>query len=494
MSGNISIGHFSHTTRPLAFNSEADAIKMALENLPSIKGSVTVLRRSFFSGPGENRMASNFRCVAGGNVGSLSVDTSKLSGTSVFSNVTIVEPGTSTVGGSFRLRLHDDTNTVTSIILHNESAANIQRKITEELGLNVSVAQSSKNDVTGAISWDIAYVNKHTDARSIPHLEVPPSSNMISGANAGIMIKTLQNASYIPLSGTLALQLLGNNMEKTRQFDFNISASGLRTVLEEAFDGAKNVEVSRSKLTSSEGYIWAVTFHSYRSAHNPNFGYVPMLAADASSLNGTNPTASVSSVKQAYGPSVDVEVTNNGVTYTNSYLQYEYVPSIVLGTLEPLSGPSTGGTRLTIALGRYDDYDANPFIFEPYRAINDEVYCRFDETVVRATILSSVNITCSTPPHSVGQVEVSVSVNGQEYSSSTLSYTYHAAAHNITLSPRIGPISGGTLIRITGSDFTDDIESAKCSFGEEIVNAVYATQFEIRCHAPPVVSPKKCLR
>ena len=33
-------------------------------------------------------------------------------------------------------------------------------------------------------------------------------------------------------------------MEKTRQFDFNISASGLRTVLEEAFDGAKNVEVS----------------------------------------------------------------------------------------------------------------------------------------------------------------------------------------------------------------------------------------------------------
>ena len=145
-----------------------------------------------------------------------------------------------------------------------------------------------------------------------------------------------------------------------------------------------------------------------------------MLAADASSLNGTNPTASVSSVKQAYGPSVDVEVTNNGVTYTNSYLQYEYVPSIVLGTLEPLSGPSTGGTRLTIALGRYDDYDANPFIFEPYRAINDEVYCRFDETVVRATILSSVNITCSTPPHSVGQVEVSVSVNGQNYSSSTL--------------------------------------------------------------------------
>ena len=37
-------------------------------------------------------------------------------------------------------------------------------------------------------------------------------------------------------------------MEKTRQFDFNISASGLRTVLEEAFDGAKNVEVSRSKI------------------------------------------------------------------------------------------------------------------------------------------------------------------------------------------------------------------------------------------------------
>ena len=74
-------------------------------------------------------MASNFRCVAGRKCWPLSVDTSKLSGTSVFANLTIVEPGTSTVGGSFRLRLHDDTNTVTSIILHNESAANIQEKL-----------------------------------------------------------------------------------------------------------------------------------------------------------------------------------------------------------------------------------------------------------------------------------------------------------------------------------------------------------------------------
>ena len=37
MSGNISIGHFSHVTRPLAFNSEADAIKMALEKFAKHK-------------------------------------------------------------------------------------------------------------------------------------------------------------------------------------------------------------------------------------------------------------------------------------------------------------------------------------------------------------------------------------------------------------------------------------------------------------------------
>ena len=67
---------------------------------------------------------------------------------------------------------------------------------------------------------------------------------------------------------------------------------------------------------------------------------------------------------------------------------------------------------------------------------------------------------------------------------------YHAAARNLTISPRTGPIAGGTLIRITGSDFSNDIETAKCSFGEEVVNAVYATQFEIRCHTPPVVLPK----
>lgn len=56
---------------------------MALENLPSIKGSVTVSRRSFFLDQEKIEWQVTFDVLQGGNVGSLSVDTSKLSCTSV---------------------------------------------------------------------------------------------------------------------------------------------------------------------------------------------------------------------------------------------------------------------------------------------------------------------------------------------------------------------------------------------------------------------------
>ena len=97
-------------------------------------------------------MASNFRCVAGRKCWPAKCRYKQTE--RYFSIQQCYNRGTRYFNsrGSFRLRLHDDTNTVTSIILHNESAANIQRKITEELGLNVSVTQSSKNSVTGATS------------------------------------------------------------------------------------------------------------------------------------------------------------------------------------------------------------------------------------------------------------------------------------------------------------------------------------------------------
>ena len=55
-------------TRPLAFNSEADAIKMALENLPSTKGSVTVFG-ALFSDQEKIEWQVTFDALQGGNVG-----------------------------------------------------------------------------------------------------------------------------------------------------------------------------------------------------------------------------------------------------------------------------------------------------------------------------------------------------------------------------------------------------------------------------------------
>ncbi|RJT91631.1 hypothetical protein D6T64_01480 [Cryobacterium melibiosiphilum] len=117
-------------------------------------------------------------------------------------------------------------------------------------------------------------------------------------------------------------------------------------------------------------------------------------------------------------------------------LDFTYVPSAVTTSLDPTSGPETGGTPVTISgtgfTGTTDvtiDGVSVPFVF-------------VDDTT----------ITFTTPAHVPATVPVVVT--GPGGASVPLPFEFTAVTTVDTVDPPIGPETGGTTVTITGSCFT----------------------------------------
>ena len=132
---------------------------------------------------------------------------------------------------------------------------------------------------------------------------------------------------------------------------------------------------------------------------------------------------------------------------------------------------------------------------------------------VNATIVHSNEIRCVVPAHwnSGGQrwnlrvaaqeVEVAVTLNGQDYLRTLphrAGYTFYGvddAAYGLSvrqLDPPGGPAAGGTLVRLSGTGFTDlggDVNGLLCKWaGEPAVEATWEDDEHVLCRSPPRLS------
>ena len=137
---------------------------------------------------------------------------------------------------------------------------------------------------------------------------------------------------------------------------------------------------------------------------------------------------------------VNIEVSLNGQQFNSINAQYLYhEPSIIQG-LTPYSGPTEGGSLITLH-GTY------------FIAITGGAsICRFGTSVVQATILDVFTIQCMSPAMPPGYVNVEVSTNLQDFSSSgTLFLVYAMAVLNVE--PHVVSQLGGEEIRVHGKHF-----------------------------------------
>ncbi len=140
-----------------------------------------------------------------------------------------------------------------------------------------------------------------------------------------------------------------------------------------------------------------------------------------------------------------VSYTPVGTSY--SHLEYQ----LELSYITPSFGTTDGGQSIML--------NGAGFISHP------NAVCRFGIQIVKAIIISSVELECKTPKaRNPGPVRVDVSVDGTNWTDKGLTYNFILPFEVYDLRPRKFSMYGGTVVHITTSNI-DSVRGLSCMFG-----------------------------
>ena len=536
--GNNEYNFDQEETVELSSHASAASVEQALNNLLPTKEArrILVSENGIEHNLGEKVTFLITFPASFGVVPLVAVNSTILSGTNVVQSVSIIQQGVVQPSSSFTLNV--GSNGPTTILSHDASAKQVEHAIEKaaaSIQMDVHVTRSYNQKLFGYV-WEVTFPEfwQHT-TKSLIGTYVPLLGSHGIADELTLTTTLIQAGTYSTLGGQFNLSFpsaanyaspsitpvdtmdnLGNThlgrIESVASISIPWDASA-STVQDElrTLPYVRQVTVTRINANSAAassypedndnyaGYVWAVTFLSYGSYLHE--GFVPLLEAAAESmLTGNDLYLDVEVLQEGNGPSVAVEVTNNGQQYTMSHELFQYHPSIILGTLHPLNGPSIGGTIVIVRLAEHSFLDVNRFQFEDQEADPLEfegqqlngLTCKFNDSIVPATVISPDSVSCISPPHVTGNTSVSVSLNGEDFSNSVLTYRYDLSSRAMSVSPLSGPITGGTVISVKGLNFegTWNMDRVKCSFGGEVVKAFRSTHHTVKCRAPPVPAPR----
>ena len=149
---------------------------------------------------------------------------------------------------------------------------------------------------------------------------------------------------------------------------------------------------------------------------------------------------------------VDVTVEVDGVATMTSAFEYEFE----LDSISPERGLIAGGTLLTIeGLGFSGDIG-------PYVSVGGE-------TCTSLTVVDDTMLTCETPAHAAGLVDVAVTVGLETL---TLVEAFEYYSFTVTgIDPDHGPVGGGTEVTITGTNLEQVVDIEWEQVGSDIYHA-----------------------
>jgi hypothetical protein len=199
------------------------------------------------------------------------------------------------------------------------------------------------------------------------------------------------------------------------------------------------VSVSPSNGPVTGGTLVTISGQNFQNGCRVKFGGVdsPQVTfVNATQLNAVTPPGA------ATGP-VNVRVVNPDQTATAAQDAFQYVPAPPpsISSVQPSSGPATGGTQVVIA------------------GQNFAADCQVKIGGVVAQLLSTTptQLTVTTPPSQQGQGPVTVRVINadQQVAVAQNAFTYTAAPPPVVTSviPTSGPVTGGTQVTIAGQNF-----------------------------------------
>ena len=191
-------------------------------------------------------------------------------------------------------------------------------------------------------------------------------------------------------------------------------------------------------------------------------------ASATSFANGGATQITVTSPKSGAAGTVDITVTTpGGTSVTSPADRFTYVAAPTVSSISPNSGPTTGNTSVTIT-------GTN---FSGATAVN------FGPNTATYTINSPSKITATSPSSTIaGSVDITVTTaGGTSVTSNADQFTYTAILMVTGISPTAGPLAGGTVVTITGMEFTG-VTGVK--FGSNIASYAFISDTSITATSP----------
>lgn len=181
-------------------------------------------------------------------------------------------------------------------------------------------------------------------------------------------------------------------------------------------------------------------------------------------------------------------ISLNNQQNTKQYIDYVYFDHPQVSRLEPARGPDTGGTLVNI---RGQNFYPMHHILEQkgWSNLNDTL-CKFGNlSITTAVVISHTEMECLSPPsYEDREVPVEISLNTREWTNDGVIFTYYHPPFVYGISPKIGPVSGGTTVVISGSNF-ENTGYVRCKFENIITKGEYISENELRCVSPKVEKP-----
>ncbi len=213
-----------------------------------------------------------------------------------------------------------------------------------------------------------------------------------------------------------------------------------------------------------------------------------------------------------FPPSTTISGGNgsSGEIYSQAFTYMNITDSMALASLVPSSGPSHGGSLVTIQFP--SRYAAATAATEKQLEESGQLWCAFGDTLVSATIENvptaegtndnsiwnnhPIVVSCVSPPlldvitysepilpHTV-PLEVSFN-GGADFTKGMATWTYDMDVVVSALLPETGPVGGGTLIHVEGGPFPET-QGIFCRFG----SALHTKATRLGNHALMCVSPE----
>ena len=207
-----------------------------------------------------------------------------------------------------------------------------------------------------------------------------------------------------------------------------------------------------------------------------------IVAIDGSTCTITSITStSISCTTPSHASSataVSLTVTNpDGQTLTAPYANaFTYNPAPTLTSVSPIAGALAGGTTITI--------DGTGFLTGATVSLGGS-------PCTAVAVNSATQITCTTPALPAGLAAIVVSNPDGQMTTDNVTYRYKSAPTisgiTTTLSDPIGPIAGGTIITVNGSNFSTGTPGSSITLGGNpcpIAVTPTSTASRLTCTAP----------